>query len=490
MALQRFKHQSELFERTKDLPFFAEFWEMRVGKNLPIIDTATYLFNQNKIDAVLIIAPSGVHINWARKVIPPERPSYDNIIEWSSGNANKVSFRRRLNECLADKGRLLWVCANIESVTTDAFKDFHADFVKLRNAMRVIDESDIIKSPSAKRTKLLIKWTPLFPYRRILTGTAAPESPFDLWSQLECLDSGILNNRYTPFKQRYGVFKRVRFGGPAFDQLVSYRDLDHLTKLIAPHVSRLTQADVYDNLPELIPETRTFIMTKEQQAAYESMRDDMMLQIKEGLVVTATIAITMMLRLQQISRGFVSQGETVHAIEGRNPAVEALLGALRQIDGKVIIWCNFTEDVNLILAAMAEAGLKAARYDGQVSKDQRYINLNSFLADKDVLYLVGTPATGGVGLDVSVAETTIFYSHSYKLRERLQAIARNQGPNQKASKLLLLSILGEGTGDARCIERLEQKRIMMKSLMGDKMEFEEPEEKETALEILKQFLEA
>ncbi len=379
---------------------------------------------------------------------------------------------------------------NAEALTTDNWQEFEALVLK-RKPARIIDESDILKSSRAKRTKWCIKQTDKYILKRILTGTAAPQSPFDLWSQYACLSKSIIGiDAYIPFTQRYGIFKRVRFGGPSFDQLERYRDLDHLKARYMPHSSRLLQRDVYDNLPQLTVIERSFEMSAVQQKAYNSMRDDMLLQIREGLVLTASMAMVVCLRLQQISRGFIQQGEEVYDLGGPKPAIESLLQALQQIDGKVIIWCNFKEDVTAVIAALKEAGRKPVRYDGNVSKDERYANKEAFLTDDSITDFVGTPASGGVGTDISVAETTIFYSHSYKLRERLQAIARNQGPNQKAQKLLLVSMVAEGTGDSKIIERLEQKRKMMSQLMGDIEKYEDPIDQESHMELLKQFLEA
>lgn len=484
MPLERFKHQREIVESTKDREAYALLWEMRVGKNLPIIDTAAHLYDQGKIDAVMVIAPSGVHINWARTVIPPERP-HDSIIEWSAGVSGKVSFKQRWDRALSSSS-LLWVCVNVEAMATASYRDLQGQLTKAKRTMRVIDESHRLKSPTAMRTKYAINTTPHFPYRRILTGTAAPNSPFDLWSQFACLDPQILGPRFVPFKQRYGVFQRVRYGGPAFDKLVSYKDLDNLKARIAPHSSRLTQSDVYDNLPDLTTQHRTFVMSEVQQQAYQRMKNEMLLELSSGLTITVQQAIVMMLRLQQISRGFISsQDGMVHDLGGPKPSIAALIQDLEMIDGKVIIWANFTEDVNSILKSMDEEGLKAVRYDGQTSKEDRYNNLQLFLNDPETRYLVGTPATGGTGLDVSVAQTTYFYSHSYKLAERLQAVARNQGPNQKSNKLLLVSLVAEETGDATCLQRLDEKMAMMQGLMGDKIE--DPQEH---LKILKQFLES
>lgn len=45
--------------------------------------------------------------------------------------------------------------------------------------------------------------------------------------------------------------------------------------------------------------------------------------------------------------------------------------------------------------------------------------------------LVGTAKTGGLGLDLSGASTTVYASNDYSLMTRTQSAARVLGPNQK-----------------------------------------------------------
>lgn len=485
--MRMFKHQQALFESTKDREHYALLWEMRVGKNLPIIATALHNYTTGRINTVLIIAPSGVHINWSRVVIPMPWPEDlagtlpftqaqlpQTILEWR----NTPAFLKKASSALLNTSGLTWFCMNVEALATKAGYDMVQALATTGRTMLVVDESDTLKSPRAERTKVMLKLAPKFPVRRILTGTSAPQGPFDLWSQFGILDPGILQQRlFTAFKQRYGIFRKVKLPPinlpngktkfrPPFEQLVAYRDVEHITKLIAPHSSRLTQADVYQNLPPLVHEVRYFEMTDAQAQAYKTLKTELMLEL-QTTTITATNALTAMLRLQQISRGFLTQGEDLHLIPGANPAVQATIGAIQQIEGKVIVWANFTEDINQLIPAMDDEGIVSVRYDGQVSKDDRYINLQAFLTNPKVKVLVGTPATGGVGLDVSVASAMIFHSHSYKLRERLQAIARMQGPNQKSPSLLLIDILGADTGDQKCLTKLASKQDMMDGLVGD-----------------------
>jgi hypothetical protein len=59
-----YAHQLEVWELSKDRVDFALFMEMRTGKTKVIIDTAAYLYDQGKIDGLLIIAPKGNYRDW------------------------------------------------------------------------------------------------------------------------------------------------------------------------------------------------------------------------------------------------------------------------------------------------------------------------------------------------------------------------------------------------------------------------------------------
>ena len=59
-----FAHQREVYEQSKDRAYFALAWEMGTGKSKVVVDTAAYLYTEERIDAVLITAPNDVHINW------------------------------------------------------------------------------------------------------------------------------------------------------------------------------------------------------------------------------------------------------------------------------------------------------------------------------------------------------------------------------------------------------------------------------------------
>lgn len=468
MALKPFEHQANVIVSTQDLEYYALLWEMRVGKTLPIIRTAIHNYNKGKVTACLVVAPSGVHINWSRKAIPEDRGDSDNIIEWSSGKAKGKGFQKAFHEAIASK-KFLWLCVNVESLQTETLREAIDFLTTERPTMLVVDEAHTIKTPAAKRTKYLLKMAKHFPIRRILTGTPITQGPFDLWAPFKVLHPDILGAVFVPFKQRYGIFRRVRFGGPAFDQLVGYKDLEHLAARIKPYSSRLTQKDVWDKLPELVMERRYFELSAVQRKTYDDLKTDLIVQLDGGEYINAQQAIVALIRLQQISRGYVSNGEDMFDLGSPKPSANVILDLMDEVTGKVIIWCRFTNDVDTLIAAFKEAKIHGVRYDGQVELDQRAINLDKFNNDPTYRVLVGTPATGGIGIDLSAADTMVFYSHNYRLDERLQAIARMQGPKQKSKSLLLIDLVGADTADEKVLDAITRKEDLSATITGDRL---------------------
>ena len=71
-------------------------------------------------------------------------------------------------------------------------------------------------------------------------------------------------------------------------------------------------------------------------------------------------------------------------------------------------------------------------------------------------------------MDMSGADTMVFYSHGYNYTEREQAIARMLGPNQKSENTLLIDLVAADTTDEECLEANVRKDNLASILTGDK----------------------
>ncbi|MFN9900943.1 MAG: C-terminal helicase domain-containing protein, partial [bacterium] len=87
---------------------------------------------------------------------------------------------------------------------------------------------------------------------------------------------------------------------------------------------------------------------------------------------------------------------------------DELLAALEEVDGKVIIWANYTYDIQMIERALAkEYGPETVRtYYGETSPDARQQMVKDFQdPDHSLRFFVGQPRTGGYGLTLTEAHT-------------------------------------------------------------------------------------
>jgi hypothetical protein len=513
----RFPHQKEWFEKTKDRPFFAFEWEVRGGKSIPAIDTAVYNFEQGRIDAVLLVCPNMVDLNWSRinlfeyllemkaghledlnknsiKVMEESK-----ILEW---NRSESKATKQSREDILSHPGLIWFCVNLEGiadrmnskgrVVSSRMQEYIEVFLKRRKVMLVLDESHKFKSPTSACTKAMIRLAPDTIMRRNLTGTPSGGSPFDLWSQYHIGDMFIIHNElgqpmiWTDFKNTFAIWKREYAYGRSFNVIdtsqgdAGYHNLDKLYAMIDPHRSRITQKELKEMYPatfgffkEPVEEKRVFEMAPHQWKVYCEIRDEMIAQLDSGETITAEQKMTNMLRLQQISRGYVggvTPGQVID-LGPPYPSIDALLGDIEQVEGKIIVWCNFTPDVELILRSLYKEKIRAVRYDGLVSKEDRLKNMQQMWEDPTLRVMVGNPAAGAIGSDFAFAATMINYSFDYDLIKRAQAIGRFQGPKQTAAALLLVDFVAANTNDIVCLSRLESKMEINDILTGDSERF-------------------
>ena len=208
-----YKHQEAAFLKYRDREYHAHLWEMRVGKTKISIDTCAWLYSQGKIDAVFIIAPNGVHLEWADQ-IPEHCPDqvYPQVGIWvSSPNATQ---KKALKDFTGNAAfGLKFLCMNIDAVNTEKGRAFATSYLQAFRCMFILDEGSIIRNCDAQRTKAIIGdrgrkgLAALAPYRRLLNGTPITQSPLDLFPQFLMLDEYILGTSHVAFRNRYAIIE-------------------------------------------------------------------------------------------------------------------------------------------------------------------------------------------------------------------------------------------------------------------------------------------
>src|ERR1700743_3739836 len=202
-------HQLKAFNLMKDRPFFALLMEQGTGKTKTTIDDVARVWGEGKIDALLVMAPNGVHINWVVNELGKHMPDWcPYIATWYAAGATKrhlKTIEALFNITPGSEVKPLRVLTmNYDALTTTMGKELFDRFTTTFNCYAAIDESQRIKNPDAKRSQVLLKARRRFRIRRILSGTPATRAPFDIFSQYFFLDDYILRtSSYVAFKSEY-----------------------------------------------------------------------------------------------------------------------------------------------------------------------------------------------------------------------------------------------------------------------------------------------
>lgn len=472
MKTQPFTHQREGWERTRDLPAYAVLWEQGTGKTKLTIDTAGHLYDSGKIDCLIVVAPKGVHRNWISDELPKHMP--DSVpwkgIVWQSQKTGNISFRALAKEVMNFSG-LAVLAMNYEATLTDDGDKFLSRLLQARKTMLVLDESAYIKNPGTKRTKRLIARGKYAKVRRILTGTPVANSPFDVYSQFAFLNEDIWKplgcSTYLAFKTYFGVYiqRTDPRTGRTFPDLVRYRNLEQLAKITNSISTRVTKADVLDLPPKLYTK-RYFDLGPSQVKAYKELSDLYRTEVA-GKEVTTMLAITQLLRLQQIASGFIAVDDGDIKLLDDNPRLGALKDVLDETEGKVIVWAKFTREIDDVIALCNTIGVEAVRYDGQTTDEDRALAIDAFQRGSAKVF-VANPAAAGTGLTLHAAKTVAYYSNSFKLTDRLQSEDRAHRIGQH-NPVLYIDLIANGTIDEKIVDALRSKLDIASVITGDKI---------------------
>lgn len=505
-----YKHQLDAFMAGRDKKFYAYLMEMGTGKTKVCIDNSAYLFNNGKINGLVIIAPKSICRNWSQKEIPTHMP--DNIdrrvVLWGSETKKLLEELETLYQ--PEPLKLHILIMNVEAISTDRGYDALERFLRCHDAFMAIDESTIIKNPKADRSKIAMKLGRQARYRRIMTGSPVTQSPLDVFSQFEFLEHGCLGSfTFSGFRTQYAVLQRKHINGRSFDIVVGYQRLNHLQEVLKQHSYRVLKKDCLD-LPDKIYTVRNIELTSEQKAYYKSLREDALAMLANGDVVAAPLVITQLLRLRQALCNIAPKSVENADEEGSNdakkisglsqeisktdPRAEEVMNIVEEAGGaKIIIWASFVPSIVRLLDMLEK------RYPGRVGciygavpqetradfvarfQGERIIpkRINGVISsdtnevikippEKQIDYIVAHPRTGGYGLTLTEASVVVYYNNDYSLEVREQSEDRAHRIGQKKN-VTYIDLVTPGTIDEKIRTALVNKRDLAREVTGDKL---------------------
>jgi len=481
-----YKHQIAMTEFGLVHPCCAFFSEMGTGKTKACIDLIRNRAIQNGVKKVLIIAPKSILGNWKRE------------IEINTGNSLNVEIRildgskwERVQLLIKPTARLCFYIINYEGA-----RIIKEDLIALSPDFVVCDESTRIKDIRAARTKACVQIGKNAPYRLIMTGTPLTQSPLDIHSQFLFLDNGkTFGWSFVSFRNKY--FRPSLVCCPQKHAIYSQKDitqnpdgtyiiyckkcgqnyplnsdrgmvtsrawkweckpgaLEEISKLIYTKAIRYTKKECLD-LPPKIYETREIELNEEEQKIYNDMNVKLRAEIS-GRDISASIILTKLLRLSQITSGYATDELGVEREIENSSKLAELSDLIDEIDGKCIIWCHFIRNIKAVSNLLTKKGIEHVTFYSETKNRDEVIQ--RFQTDPNCKYFVGQTGTGGFGLNLTAANTVIYFSNGYSLEERLQSEDRCHRIGQEA-KVVYIDIIAKNSIDESIIKAIRDKKTI------------------------------
>lgn len=495
MKTEGMKHQLIGAELSARRSYFGYLMEQGTGKTWLDIHDGEFQFGRGKIDAWLVVAPNGVHTNWTRIELPTHMSAPHLAMAWRTGMG--VREMKVLENILKPQGDKLRILAmSYDAVNTPKGFAFAKKFLESARiaAKMSCDESQKIKTHDSKRTLKVLQLSAFPLVRRILSGTPITLNPGDAFSQLQFLKDGLAGtDNYRAFFSEYAqlldaknpttesdwqyrkaIEKNPRMAFAlrvATDDITGrpiYKNLDKLAAIIQKHAYRVLKKDCLD-LPPKVYTTRHYELGAKQMAAYRLMEDELRILLESGDLLPVH-RLAALVKLQQITSGFVMipGRETPMFVADDNPRLELLKEVLEDIEGKVIIWARFKEELAIIAQYLRQAygPNSVVEYHGSIKHAQRAENVDIFQKG-EARFFLGNAQAGGTGLTLTAAETTVYYSNSYNNGDRMQSEDRNHRKGT-VNKVLYIDLACSGTVDETVARSLQVKSDIARAILDER----------------------
>ncbi len=471
-----------------DNRYFALLDEMGTGKTKTVIDAMSEMFYSGEVKLVIVVCPNQVKGQWANSVwgqIVKHRPagipisimqieSSKSPVHWTTYD-NEIGYENQLN----------WIVVNYEAIRLGRIQKFLIDRINLLPSAMVLDESIFIKNHTALQTKACITVGRHVKRRYILNGTPLTKGPLDYFSQFSFLNSKIIGiDKFIVFRNRYAVMrpheitvksggKRVRgdktVGGRTVRtimRIVEYQNLQGLVDRIKPFYRRITKAECLD-LPNKLYQILEVPMTEEQDKHYKNMKDNLLAFI-QGRIISAPIVLTKLLRLSQITSGFItdhSDEEQVTKIFSKSPKIDLTVKLIQESDKPVVVFCSFKPEIQMLCKALTAADISHGEIHGGVDNKTRENTIAEF-QEGGMKVLVCQIATGGLGIELTAAGKVIFLNNtkSYALRLQAEDRVHRTGLQHNVTYIDLLSTRHKG---GNTIDHVTQKGVEAKKDLID-----------------------
>ncbi|XP_057577505.1 chromodomain-helicase-DNA-binding protein 1-like isoform X2 [Hippopotamus amphibius kiboko] len=401
---------------------------MGLGKTCQTIALFIYLAGRlNDEGPFLILCPLSVLGNWKEEM---ERfaPGLS-CVTYAGGKEERAHLQQDLKQesCFHALLTTYEIC----------LKD--ASFLKsFPWSVLVVDEAHRLKNQSSLLHKTLSEFSVVFSL--LLTGTPIQNSLRELYSLLSFVEPGLFSKEQVEdFVQRYQDIEKES------------ESASELYKLLQPFLLRRVKAEVATELPKKTEVVIYHGMSALQKKYYKAilMKD---LDAFENEMAKVKLQNVLSQLRKCVDHPYLFDGVEPepfeigdHLIEasGKLHLLDKLLAFLYSKGHRVLLFSQMTQMLDILQDYMDYRGYSYERVDGSVRGEERHLAIKNFGQQPIFIFLLSTRA-GGVGMNLTAADTVIFVDSDFNPQNDLQAAARAHRIGQNKS-VKVIRLIGRDT---------------------------------------------
>lgn len=422
--------------------------DMGLGKTIQSLTVLQNYKDKNETLKAIIVCPTTLLHNW-KEEIEKFTPNLSFYIHHSSSRTAKYEVIDAHDIIITTYGTLR---SDITFLNKSAF-----DYI-------VLDESQAIKNPTSKTAKaaLILQGK----NKIALSGTPMQNNTFDIYSQMNFLNPGMLGTKEF-FKEQFAV---------PIDKFQEAETKEHLKKLIYPFLLRRTKEQVAKDLPSKTEITLICEMGKEQKKIYDQYKNLYRSKIlgeldTKGLNKSQFSILQGLMRLRQIcdSPSIIKGAEST---EPHSVKLDELSAQLQSVVGehKVLIFSQFLGMLSLIKDKLTKEGIKYEYFDGSSTTTQRQSAIKNFQEDEETRVFVISLKAGGMGLNLTAADYVYLMDPWWNPAVEQQAIDRTHRIGQKKN-IFAYRYICKDSVEEKIMKLKEKKNSLVKDIISDDTKF-------------------
>jgi len=358
----------------------------------------------------------------------------------------------------------LWEKAASREIVVTSYALVRRDIEKIgaiRWSTLILDEAQHIKNPLSLNARTC-KSIPAA-NRFILTGTPLENSVEDLWSMFDFLHPGLLGS-LNSFRDK-------------FAEIEANAELKReLVRRISPFMLRRRKADVCLELPPKQEQLLYCDMELPQRKLYREYEDRAMEQYRQfseadaaAHGVTRIHLLASIMRMRQVccAPELLPDGEGAGISSAKLELLNELLLETLDSGHKVLIFSQFTSMLAIIRDSLAAQQIEFEYLDG--STHDRAERIDRFNSDPDVRVFLLSLKAGGVGINLTSADTVIIFDPWWNPAVEDQAADRTHRIGQTRSVNIIRLVVRDSV-EERILALHERKRALFNDLVEESTE--------------------